>query len=306
MILAGVMVGCLLEAQTARASSIQVTGGSGTCGQGGGYAVSYCGTYTADTWDFFPYSPVAKGHCVTASNYGIPYGYENDPGPDTATLDGAGGVTDTVNMRANVLPEPPHAPPYLKGWYVWFDLGYYDLYGNWHGVVSSVEYCVYFTGSCFAAGTPVLTPQGSKAIEQLRAGDLVLSSPERIGDVQIGARRIQEVTRGRAKVVAVTVGGHVIQASREHPFFVRGKSWTPASSLAAGDFLRTHDGRWVQIEAVVEGRESQVYNVRVEENPTYFVGSRDWGFSLWVHDACGKPKERRALPSLVATGAARR
>ena len=92
------------------------------------------------------------------------------------------------------------------------------------------------------------------------------------------------------------MGGHLIQASREHPFFVRGKSWTPASSLAAGDLLRSHDGRWVRIEAVAENRESKVYNVRVEENPTYFVGSRDWGFSLWVHDVCGIPKERRGQP----------
>ena len=81
-----------------------------------------------------------------------------------------------------------------------------------------------------------MTPEGSKAIEQLCVGDLVLSSPEKVGDGQIGARRIKEVTRGRAKLVGITVGGHLIQASREHPFFVRGESWTPASSLAAGIF----------------------------------------------------------------------
>jgi intein/homing endonuclease len=152
---------------------------------------------------------------------------------------------------------------------------------------------------------PVLTPEGSKAIEQIRVGDLVLSSPEKVGAGQIGARRIKEVTRGRAKLVGITVGGHLIQASREHPFFVRGESWTSASSLSVGDLLRTHDGRWVQIEEVAEGPESLVYNVRVEENRTYFVGSGDWGFSLWVRDSCGITKQRRALPSLVATEAAR-
>lgn len=29
-----------------------------------------------------------------------------------------------------------------------------------------------------------------------------------------------------------------------------------------------------------------VYNMRVEEYHTYFVGSAEWGFSVWVHNAC--------------------
>jgi len=214
-------------------------------------------------------------------------------------LDGAGGVSVTINMPATI-GRPP-ADPYLTGWYVWFVLGYDDN-GTRYYVFCSTQYFIPYTGSCFAAGTPVLTPEGSRAIEQLRAGDRVLSSPEKGGDAQIEARCIKELTRGRAKLVGITVGGHVIEASREHPLFVRGKSWTPAASLTAGDLLRTHDGRWVPIEAVAEQRESQVYNVRVEEDHTYFVGSREWGLSLWVRDACGIPNKRRALPSLVAKG----
>jgi hypothetical protein len=35
-----------------------------------------------------------------------------------------------------------------------------------------------FSQACFAAGTPLLTPQGSKAIEQLQVGDLVLARSE--------------------------------------------------------------------------------------------------------------------------------
>jgi hypothetical protein len=37
---------------------------------------------------------------------------------------------------------------------------------------------------------------------------------------------------------------------------------------------------------VVEtGRIRKVYNVRVADDHTYFVGGRGWGFSLWVHNA---------------------
>jgi hypothetical protein len=305
-IVAGALVGCLLQAGPAHATnSVWVTGGSGTCGQGGGYEVNSSGTYTADTWPLGRWSghtAAIQAWCVTVQNDGTPW---PDGGPYwvNATLNGVDGVLATNTMPAVLKPTPPS--PYFIGWYVWYKLGYYEN-GNFIVVCSSPEYCIHYTGSCFVAGTPILTPEGSKAIEQLHTGDRVLSSPEKVGDGQIGARRIKEVTRGRAKLVGITVSGHLIQASREHPFFVRGESWTPASSLTAGDFLRTHDGRWVEIEAVAEGPESWVYNVRVEENPTYFVGSRDWGFSLWVRDVCGIPKQQRDVPSFVATEAARK
>ena len=35
-----------------------------------------------------------------------------------------------------------------------------------------------FLGTCFAAGTPIRTPDGSKPIEQLKVGDWVLAAPE--------------------------------------------------------------------------------------------------------------------------------
>jgi len=30
-----------------------------------------------------------------------------------------------------------------------------------------------------------------------------------------------------------------------------------------------------------------VYNLRIADYHTYFVGSREWGFSVWAHNACG-------------------
>jgi len=169
-ILVGVLVGCLLQARPARATnSITVTGGSEACGQGAGYEVSFWGTYTADSNPFPWKSPAVKGGCITATYGGVyPPGKYGD-----AQLDGAGGASILFNM-------PAYFPRgYFRGWFVWFDLGYYDEYGTFFVVVSSIEYFIPCPMSCFAAGTPVLTPGGSKAIEQLRAGDLVLSSPER-------------------------------------------------------------------------------------------------------------------------------
>jgi hypothetical protein len=35
-----------------------------------------------------------------------------------------------------------------------------------------------------------------------------------------------------------------------------------------------------------EGEASDVYNLRVAEDHTYFVGAENWGFSVWAHNAC--------------------
>jgi hypothetical protein len=56
--------------------------------------------------------------------------------------------------------------------------------------------------------------------------------------------------------------------------------------LQVGDLLRSHDGQWLPVQAVTDsGEVTTVYNLRVAEYHTYFVGSRDWGFSVWSHNA---------------------
>jgi hypothetical protein len=86
----------------------------------------------------------------------------------------------------------------------------------------------------------------------------------------------------------VAVGGRVLGTTAEHPFWVRGRGWVAASQLRAGDALRSPDGQWVAVEGVRDtGREEVVYNGRVAEYHTYFVGCEGWGFSVWAHNSCG-------------------
>jgi hypothetical protein len=141
--------------------------------------------------------------------------------------------------------------------------------------------------------TPLLTPDGSKPIEQFKTGDWILSSPEDDPEAPPVARRVQEVIRTHGRLVDIAVGGQVVRATREHPFYVKGKGWTPAASVAVGGLLRSDDDRWVRVESMMDGGKSPVYNVRVEEHNTYFVGRRDWDFSLWVYGACNKPETPR-------------
>lgn len=77
---------------------------------------------------------------------------------------------------------------------------------------------------CFVAGTPVLTPQGQRPIEQLAAGDTVLTSS--------GEARIKRLVR-RTSTALVEVrlsDGSKITCTPEHPFFTDA-GWVTARNL---------------------------------------------------------------------------
>ncbi len=191
IVAAAPLVGCLLQAQPAGADAIAVTNGSSVChGSGGGYDVSCNGAYSANGWY---YTPVIRVYCEPAWYWnGCAYGAGQSMGPEEITV-ASGGTNWSTPADSPIYMQnqtPPSSPPglYLGGFWVWASLGYYSG-GQWYTVCISVDCLVSLPappgGSCFAVGTPVLTPEGSKVIEQLRTGDLVLSSPEKVGDGQI-------------------------------------------------------------------------------------------------------------------------
>jgi hypothetical protein len=151
-----------------------------------------------------------------------------------------------------------------------------------------------FLRVCFAAGTPLLTPEGSKAVEQFLPGDWILSRDENDPEGRVEPRLVEEVFVRVGKLLNLRVGGRVIGTTGEHPFWVRGKGWMPAAELRAGDELSSHDGCLVIVDGIEDTRKiATVYNLRVAEYHTYFVGSEEWGWSVWVHnEPCGV--ERRA------------
>ena len=140
--------------------------------------------------------------------------------------------------------------------------------------------------ACFAAGTPLLTPDGWKPIEDFREGDLLLSASEDDPAGPIEPRRVEEIFTRVSAVVELRVCGQSIRTTAEHPFYVQGKGWTAAAELASGDLFRSHDGRWNPVESInPTGEVTTVYNMRIAEYHTYFVGSAEWGFSVWAHNA---------------------
>ncbi|MFC1757510.1 serpin family protein [Planctomycetota bacterium] len=144
---------------------------------------------------------------------------------------------------------------------------------------------------CFAEGTPVLTPGGAKPIEDIKVGDYVLSRNEFDVNGKVQKKRVEELFRGDSELLRLHIGGEVIRATELHPFFVKDRGWTPAGKLEIGDLLATDLNSWLPVENVVASTEEEaIFNFRVADHHTYFVGSEDWGFAVWVHNDYGGPE----------------
>ncbi|WP_162657301.1 polymorphic toxin-type HINT domain-containing protein [Tuwongella immobilis] len=78
----------------------------------------------------------------------------------------------------------------------------------------------------------------------------------------------------------------LIETTAEHPFWIVGRSWTSVWELSKGDCLTTITGETVSVEGVHEtDRRQTVYNLRVSDFHTDFVGCDEWGYSVWAHHA---------------------
>ena len=152
--------------------------------------------------------------------------------------------------------------------------------------------------SCsFAAGTPVATPTGPRAIEDVQTGDWVLAKDEETGRVE--PKRVS-LAYGSVHddAVLLTVrqrdgGEEAILTTSEHPFQVSGEGWVPAGMLSVGDELLVLSGEAASLEAIgLPSEPLTAYNFEVEEFHTYAVGED----AIWVHNACDPNKARSKSP----------
>jgi Pretoxin HINT domain/Protein of unknown function (DUF3990) len=146
--------------------------------------------------------------------------------------------------------------------------------------------CKYLNLGCFVAGTKLWTPGGYRSIETLLPGDLVYSRDEWNPSAAVEAKVVEEVFTRFAGILHVHLGGQVIGTSGEHPFYVEGRGWVPAGELQPGESVLCADGSRVLVEEVYDTGEWQpVYNLRVADHHTYFIGEESWGWNAWVHNA---------------------
>lgn len=115
------------------------------------------------------------------------------------------------------------------------------------GLPEKIRVCL--GNGCFIAGTSVTTNSGLKPIEEIKIGDYVLSRNEETGK---------------------------IKSTTGHLFMVKDKWWKAAVELVAGDILLTSDGKEQVVKSIKveeKGYPVTTYNLSVEDNHTFFVGT---------------------------------
>jgi hypothetical protein len=138
----------------------------------------------------------------------------------------------------------------------------------------------------FLPGTPVLLAGGgSRPIEELRVGDLVLAT-DPVSGLTVAKPVTDTITgSGAKKLVDISVGGETVTATHNHPFWVPARSeWVDAEDLSPQQWLRTSAGTYVQISAVQHREaEARVHNLTVADVHTFYVLAGN--SSLLVHNA---------------------
>ncbi|MFD6178489.1 MULTISPECIES: polymorphic toxin-type HINT domain-containing protein, partial [unclassified Isoptericola] len=140
-------------------------------------------------------------------------------------------------------------------------------------------------------------PGDVTAIEDIRAGDKVYAH-----NLATGADELQLVmetfVRTTTTLYHLTIAGHVVTTTDEHPFMVRNMGWILARDLQPGDILVTPDTGdpdengtgtvtldRIDIEHRPEDDAVTVYNIHVETHHNYYVLAGD--LPVLVHNAGG-------------------
>jgi hypothetical protein len=132
--------------------------------------------------------------------------------------------------------------------------------------------------SCFGAGTPVRTLDGSRPIESLRVGDRVLTQSTETG--ALGYRPVVGVYHNPpSPTFLIKVAGDTIVSSPFHRFWKAGKGWVMARDIRVGDRLRLLEGV-SEVTGVEDGKVQLVYNLDVAGDADFFAGNA----GALVHD----------------------
>jgi RHS repeat-associated protein len=188
--------------------------------------------------------------------------------------------------------------------------GGWKLYRMANGQLALIKgktVCIINGTGCFASGTPLLTPDGWKPIEDFRPGDQILTRDEGDPSGPVVAGLVEDVYRRYTRVMTVSVRGQQLTLTEEHPFYTLREGWTPARRLVPGDLVLGLEGKWAEVESVTDiGRDEVVYNMTVAAAHTFFVGCDEWGFSVWAHNAngacAGKMPRQDRFPSRDPSG----
>jgi len=131
---------------------------------------------------------------------------------------------------------------------------------------------------CFAAGTPVQTEHGDRAIERIVVGDRVWARD--VGSGAIALRPVVNTYRtARVPVVDLELSTRFmasehLSVTRSHLFWVEGPGWVRAEALGAQPLWSTEQSTQARLTtSLIESPEpTTVYNLEVSDFHSYFVG----------------------------------
>src|SRR5207245_1001868 len=125
--------------------------------------------------------------------------------------------------------------------------------------------------------------------DDIQPNDLVFSRDEFDPFRLVEAKLVQEKFQRTGRILHLHLSdGKMIRTTPEHPFYRENTGWAAAGTLETGERLRTEAG-WVTVEEVYDtGTYETVYNVRVADYHTFFVGEAGWDCAVWAHNQiCG-------------------
>lgn len=138
---------------------------------------------------------------------------------------------------------------------------------------------------CFIAGIVIVTETGFARIEDVKPGDIVLST--NTDTMETGCKKVLEkYVRKTRELVHIIVGGKEIVSTPDHPYYVEGRGFVNACQLCIGSPLLDADGKILEVEQIYKeqlgkNEEVKVYNFQVEDWHTYHVGEME----VLVHNA---------------------
>ena len=155
----------------------------------------------------------------------------------------------------------------------------------------------YDKGSCFVAGTLILTEIGLKPIEEIVPGDKVQSKSDQDGTLSYKTVLNTVITHPNTLVyLTYQIEGGAEQeliTTPDHPFWVIDKGWVEASDLSLSDqFLIVTEDKTVELvglrlERAPPESTFTTYNFEVNDYHTYFVlpiKAQDSSQAIWVHN----------------------
>ena len=151
-------------------------------------------------------------------------------------------------------------------------------------VVGAVAGAINAATSCFVAGTPVLTEDGDKPIEDVTVGDYVWAWDEATGTTEL-KQVVETYVNETSELTHIFVNGEEIVATPTHLFYCPVKGWTDAAHLRAGDILVLVNGEYVVVEKIQHElleNPVKVYNFQVQDYHTYYVAES----GVLVHNRC--------------------